>query len=411
MTTHDNQSPRWSQATKAIIAIFILAILGIVVANFPTIIQSLMLASILTFILVPMVRLLNRKARLPWALAANIAFILLLAILIGASTAAGAVVVDQLTSLFDYIQDDLSALPDLVAEISQQSIIVGPWTLELPDLDLAAVVEQIIGIVQPLLGEASTLLATVATGAIESLFNIIFVLAGAYFLTLDYRQIRQAVKDISIAGFTDDFHKLRTGLSQIWIAFLRGQLLVVLSTGILTGLLMRVLDVRYAIGLGVLGGLAKFIPIVGPLSAGGVAATVALFQADNWFNITPFGHAILVIACVFVLDQAIDYLLIPRIMGTTLNLHPVVVLVGLLIGASLAGVIGLLLASPGMASLIFLARYIYRKMFDLPPWDPPLVPIRVEVQARPKYLQKLRDRIRRPKSVAEPEDTLDHDIP
>ena len=226
MTSNTNQSPSWSQATKAIIAIFILVILGLVIANFPTIIQSLMLASILTFILVPVVRLLNLRLKLPWALASNLAFILLLAILIGASTAVGAVVVDQLQSLFAYIQDDLSALPDLVAEISQESIVVGPWTLELPDLDLAALVEQIIGIVQPLLGEASTLLASFATGAIESLFNIIFVLAGAYFLTLDYRQIRQAVKDISIAGFTDDFHNLRTGLSQIWIAFLRGKILV-----------------------------------------------------------------------------------------------------------------------------------------------------------------------------------------
>jgi predicted PurR-regulated permease PerM len=271
-------------------------------------------------------------------------------------------------------------------------------------------VEQIIGIVQPLLGEASTLLATVATGAIESLFNIIFVLAGAYFLILDYRQIREAVKDISIAGFTDDFHKLRIGLSQIWIAFLRGQLLVVVSTGFLTGLLMRVLDVRYAIGLGVLGGLAKFIPIVGPISAGGVAAIVALFQADNWFNITPFGHAILIVLCVFVLDQAIDYLLIPRIMGTTLNLHPVVVLVGLLVGASLAGVLGLLLASPSMASLIFLARYIYRKMFDLPPWDPPLVPIRVKSPEQPKLLQTLRARMSRRNTVLGHEDTIEHDL-
>jgi hypothetical protein len=137
---------------------------------------------------------------------------------------------------------------------------------------------------------------------------------------------------------------------------------------------------------------------------------VALFQPDNWFNITPFGHGVLVVVCVFVLDQAIDYLLVPRIMGTTLNLHPVVVLAGLLIGASVAGVIGLLLASPGMASLIFMARYIYRKMFDLPPWDPPLVPIRVKTQAQPKLLQSLRDRFGRRKPAKDIEKTLD-DIP
>jgi predicted PurR-regulated permease PerM len=410
MTTKTDGSPGWSQATKAIVAIIIIFLLGLLVSSFPSILQSLLMAGILTFLLVPFVRFLHSKARLPWALAANLAFILFIALLIGASTALGAVVIDQLQALFNYVQDDLSELPGLVEELSQQSLEIGPWTLEFPDLDLTAVVEQIIGIVQPVLGEASSLLASVATGAFESLFNIIFILAGTYFLVLDYRQIRTAVKEISIAGFTHDFHNLRIGLSKIWIAFLRGQLLVVLSTGVLTWLLMQVLDVRYAIGLGVLGGLAKFVPIVGPVSAGGVAAIVALFQPDNWFNITPFGHGVLVVLCVFVLDQAIDYLLIPRIMGTTLNLHPVVVLVGLLIGASLAGVIGLLLASPGMASVIFLAKYTYRKMFDLPPWDPPLVPIRVKSPEEPRFLQRIRTRLGRRQGAPESQDSTDHDL-
>jgi predicted PurR-regulated permease PerM len=248
MTTKTDGSPGWSQATKAIVAIIIIFLLGLLVSSFPSILQSLLMAGILTFLLVPFVRFIHNKARLPWALAANLAFILFIALLIGASTALGAVVIDQLQALFDYVQDDLSELPGLVEELSQQSLEIGPWTLEFPDLDLTAVVEQIIAIVQPVLGEASSLLATVASGVFESLFNIIFILAGTYFLVLDYRQIRTAVKEISIAGFTNDFHNLRIGLSKIWIAFIRGQLLVVLSTGVLTWLLMQVLDVRYAIG-------------------------------------------------------------------------------------------------------------------------------------------------------------------
>jgi hypothetical protein len=59
-------------------------------------------------------------------------------------------------------------------------------------------------------------------------------------------------------------------------------------------------------------------------------------------------------------------------MGPTLNLHPALILVGLVIGASLAGIIGLLLSAPTIASFLLLGRYVYRKMSDLSPWDPPI---------------------------------------
>jgi predicted PurR-regulated permease PerM len=199
--------------------------------------------------------------------------------------------------------------------------------------------------------------------------------------------------NIAIPGYEEDFKRLKGALLRIWNAFLRGQLLVVTSTGILTAIVITTLGVRFSLGLGVLGGIAKFVPILGPITAGFVAALVAFFQPTNWFGITPFGHAVLVVICIFFLDQAIDYLLVPRIMGASLNLHPVVVLTGLLVGASLAGVIGLLLSAPTMASLILVGRYTFRKMVDLNPWDPPIDTIR-RIETREKPLVRVIDRLR-----------------
>jgi predicted PurR-regulated permease PerM len=122
----------------------------------------------------------------------------------------------------------------------------------------------------------------------------------------------------------------------------------------------------------VLFGFSKFVPILGPFTAGSVAALVALFQPSNWFGLTPLGHAIVVVVCVIILDQGIDYLLLPRIMGSSLNLHPVIIIIGAIVGASLAGVIGLLLSAPATATLLLLSRYVYRKLVDLSPWEPPI---------------------------------------
>jgi predicted PurR-regulated permease PerM len=61
--------------------------------------------------------------------------------------------------------------------------------------------------------------------------------------------------------------------------------------------------------------------------------------------------------------------LVPRIIGRSLNLHPLIVFVGALIGASVAGVFGILLAAPLLASAKMVLLYVYQKLLDLPPFE------------------------------------------
>jgi predicted PurR-regulated permease PerM len=260
--------------------------------------------------------------------------------------------------------------------LSAQPIAVGPWTLSLTMSEIVPLVERGLSTIEPLLGRASTLVASGAAHALESLARLIFVLAVSYFVTVDHDRIRSSWAGITIPRYEHDLARLRTALGGIWHAFLRGQLLLVLVMAVLMTVLMSVLGVRFALGLGALMGVAKFVPIVGPFSAGAAAALVALFQPSNPFGITPLAFALVVIASTTLLDQLVDYLLLPRILGSSLNLHPVVILVGAIVGATLAGVIGLLLSAPAMATFLLLARYAYRKLVDLSPWDPPIDAIR-----------------------------------
>jgi predicted PurR-regulated permease PerM len=61
--------------------------------------------------------------------------------------------------------------------------------------------------------------------------------------------------------------------------------------------------------------------------------------------------------------------LVPRIIGRSLNLHPLVVLIGAIIGASVAGIFGILLAAPLLATAKLILAYIYRKLLDQPPFE------------------------------------------
>ena len=365
-------SPPWSAGAKLIVALVALVLIGALILRFHGIIPLLVTAGILAFLIVPVVRLLAERTPLSWATGSHLVFLLLLILLIAASTATSLAASQQLQALVLTIQRILFDLPQTLEAWSTQGYTLGPWTFSLAGSDLSLIAEQGLRSVQPLLGDVSRALRSLATVAIESVAQALFVLVVAYFLTLDFHRIRGAWQGVRVPGYEEDLARLRQALGRIWHSFLRGQLLIVLITGILTGLLMTLLGVRFSVGLGILGGLAKFVPIVGPFTAGLLAALVALFQPEHLGGLSALAHAALIVIAVVVLDQSIDYLLLPRIMGASLNLHPIVILVGAIIGASLAGIIGLLLSAPAMATTILLLRYTYRKMVDLPPWEPPI---------------------------------------
>ncbi len=103
---------------------------------------------------------------------------------------------------------------------------------------------------------------------------------------------------------------------------------------------------------------------------------VAFFQDGNYLGISSsLNYALLILAVMILLQQIENSLLVPRIVGDALNLHPIMVMVSVIMGASLAGLLGAVLAAPVVASIQLLGAYAWRKMLDLPPFpDPPAMP-------------------------------------
>jgi len=374
----DQLSPTWQPTTKALIGLAMLVLAGAVLIRFRSVLSLLILAGILAFIMTPLVRIINRRARLSWLMATNISYLFLVLLILLLSTASGLAVVQQLQALFQVTQGFLAGVPEVITEYSQRSYAFGPWSFDFSQYDISTLTEQVLGYVQPLLGQASMLITGLASVAAETLARTLFVIVVGYFLTLDNERVRMAWSRLTIPGYENDVQRMRGAIGNIWNAFLRGQLLVVGVWGLLTWVLLSILNVRYALALSVLGAFSKFIPIVGPTSAGVLAAIIGLFQSGNWFGLPSFSYAILIAMCVLILDQSIDYLLVPRIMGSSLNLHPVLILVGAIMGATLFGILGLLLSAPLMATFILLGRYVFRKMVDQSPWEP-------AIDARPEY--------------------------
>jgi hypothetical protein len=140
-------------------------------------------------------------------------------------------------------------------------------------------------------------------------------------------------------------------LNRVLGGYLRGQILVALTVGIAAGAGCALLGVHYALVIGLLAFLFEFIPIVGPVLGMIPAVLIALFQSP--------GLALWVVIYFILLQQVETHVIVPRVSGHAVGLHPLGVLLALLAGVELGGIGGALLAVPVAGVLYVIAMALY----------------------------------------------------
>jgi predicted PurR-regulated permease PerM len=352
-----------------VIGLTIAALIFAMLIYFRSIIGPLILAFILIYLLHPLAAFINSHTRLSWRMSVNIIYIILLILLIGSSTLTGLAAVQQIQSLIKVIERFVSDLPNLIARLSQQVIMLGPYTIDLGQFtDLGQLGTQVINALQSLLGRAGALAGTLASATASTIAWGFFILVISYFVLADAGKVPNALDYVNIPGYSYDIQRMSSALGRIWNAFLRGQLTIVIMVILSYTILLSILGVRFAFAIAILAGLARFVPYAGPLITYIVMGLVTLFQGGNYFNLVPVYYTVLCIGLSMILDQIYDNLVSPRIMGKSLGVHPAAVLVVAIIAANLIGIIGLVLAAPVLATMNLIGRYTARKMFDRDPW-------------------------------------------
>ncbi len=363
-----DETPNWGPTTKLIIGMSFVAFVAALLVRFRGIIGPLILAFVLTYLLHPVVSFIQRASKLSWRASVGVLFVFFMIVYAGLITVTGLTVVQQLQNLVNFIVLRVNDIPALVADLSTQVYKFGVFEFSLEQFDLQTLSEQVLGVVQPLLGRLGGLISTFATSAAVGLGWSLFVILIAYFLLADAGRVPDRLVNIELPGYDYDVRRIGHELRKIWNAYLRGQLIIILLVIISYTVLMLILGLRFAFGIAILAGLARFVPYIGPVTTSIVTFLVAFFQPGNYFGLEPFWYAILVLALAFVVDQIFDNLISPRLLGDRLGLHPAAVLVAAIIAANLIGIIGLVLAAPVLATMNLLGRYVLRKMFDQEPW-------------------------------------------
>ena len=288
--------------------------------------------------------------------------------LLGALTLGGLGLVQQIESLAVLVQDNLSSLPNLIRDLSGRVYQFGPFQLDFQHLDMSQLSSQIFGIIQPLLGGTGNLVAALASGAAQFLGWALFVLLVSYFVLAESGGSRGNLLRLDIPGYSEDVRRINLELGRIWNAFLRGQFVIFILTALTYLVVMSILGVRYALGIAVLAGLARFLPYVGPFITWTTLAMVAYFQPGNMYGLNATTYTIVAVGLALLIDQIFDNLITPRIIARALRVHPAAVLVAAIVALNLLGVLGVIVAAPILATVALVWKYTMRKMLDLDPW-------------------------------------------
>ena len=391
-------SPRWGSMTKLVIALTVIAIIAWLLSRFQSLIPPLLMAFILSYLLYPVASFLDRRLYFKWGAAVGFIYILLLMLLLSLLTVGGLGLVQQIQSLIRLVQNSLIELPDLVTNVAEWLKTRSPIPVDFDTIDINALTEQLLSVVQPLLGETGQLLGTVASGAAQFFGWAIFILLVSFFVLSESGGLRGSIIKLQLPGNNQDISRLGRELGRIWNAFLRGQIIIFFLTLFIYTIMLSALGLRYAIGLAFLAGLARFLPYIGPAINWVILILVAYFQPFKLFDMQPVAYTILVVVLALIIDQIFDNIVSPRIMADVLKVHPAGVLVMALVAANLLGILGVVIAAPILATLQLLGQYVLRKMFDQDPW--PEGESETRIRTTRQALASLRRNLRRARDKA-----------
>ncbi len=183
-------------------------------------------------------------------------------------------------------------------------------------------------------GSALNLIVNIFGGALSFLAVIIL----SFYLSVMKQGVAGFIKSVLPAKYEDYIIGLWKRVEHKVGRWLQGQLLLALSVGLLVFIGLSLLNVKYALLLGIVSMILEIVPIAGPVIAAIPGVILAFAQAPV------LGMWVLVL---YVAVQQIEaHILTPLILGKTIGLNPVTVIIALLIGGKIAGILGILLSVP-----------------------------------------------------------------
>jgi predicted PurR-regulated permease PerM len=251
-------------------------------------------------------------------------------------------------------------LPEWIGWLQNDAV---PWlnakfdlAIDLPDA------QQLAAVVQQHWKEAGGLAATILAGVSKSGFalvtwsvHVLIVPVAFFYLLRDWPIMIARIHELLPRSVEPVVTRLARESDETLGGFLRGQLSVMIVLGVLyaIGLLATGLDVGPLIGI--VAGLISFVPYLGAITGVAMGVIAAIVQYHDWMHVVG-------VLIVFGVGHLIEgYVLVPRLVGEKIGLHPLAVIFAILAGGELFGFLGVLLALPVASVVMVVLRYLHER--------------------------------------------------
>jgi predicted PurR-regulated permease PerM len=316
------------------------------------VVPPLLLAVVVVYLLNPVVSALERRG-MPRAAGAGVVYVLFICLVALAINLLVPLVTRQIGQVIDHFPAYVADAQAMVRRVAARFGAEPNFRLDADQIRtwLAA------GDNRQAVTRYLTGLRSFTTSLLSTL--VIFVIGPimAFYLLVDLPRLRRGAMALIPPDRRDEVRMLMDRISQAVGGFFRGQLLVALFVGVASSIGLWAVRLPFWLLVGMVAGVFNLVPLIGPFIAGGLAVVIAVVGGEPLTAL----WAVLVLLAVQQID---NHLISPNVMSRTVQLHPVVVMLALLVGASFAGLFGMLVIVPlvAVAKIIFL--YLWSRYVD-----------------------------------------------
>jgi predicted PurR-regulated permease PerM len=299
-------------------------------------------ALLFAYLLWPLVNFLEKhlpgRSKLP---SLTIVYLLLVGLLIAVGVAIGSKVSEQANSLFARIPELISKFEQPVSESTRH----GLWGKVLAELQ-----QQVMAHSREIIIAVSNAITDLLSHAEIILFIALIPILSFYFLKDGRGLISGFLGSLTEGSNRDVFKEIINDLHVLLAQYMRSLVLLGLAASIAYSIFFSIIGLPYGLLLGTIAFFFEFVPLVGPLTSSIIILLVA--------GVSGFGHFLWIGLFLLAFRLFQDYVLAPMLMSAGMELHPLLVIFGVLAGGQIAGIAGTFLSVPVLATL----RIIYRQL-------------------------------------------------
>jgi len=334
---------------SAYVGLLLLERVLVVMGGFSQILLILFLAWLLAFVMSPVARLFSERLGLPRGVAVGVAYLFALVLLGTVLFTTGAAITQQLAQA-------TQEFPETALRI--EATLAGYQSglgLDRFDIDLVALFQSAQEQLGTLAGAIFDQAQEIAGATLATLGSLFLILILSLYMLADSDKLLAKLNRVVPRQYSDELQILERSVARAFGGFLRAQLVLAVIQAVLVAVVGTAFGIPYLFLVGTLSALAMVIPFFGPpLALIPPIVAAWIYTPDSFI----FSTVILVAVQTVIVNW-----LQPRLMRGALGMHPILVLVGLLVGAQVAGVWGALFGIPVIAVLnVFLNLLLWSEL-------------------------------------------------